>query len=147
MLMTWRLWRTLQVRLVRWQEVLERYGSKVNAKMTDVLLCSKKGDEKVTIRDRHGEELKQVNCFKYLGLIVADRGGCEKEVQSRVNASWLKWKEMIMTDKKIPMRLKAKVYTTVVRPVLVLGPKEERSKKTTNNRDEYATKDVGCDTV
>ena len=77
----------------------------------------------MTIRDRHGEELKQVNCFKYLGSLVADRGGCEKEVQLRVNASWLKWKEVKpeMTDKRIPMRLEAKVYTTTVRPVLVYG--------------------------
>ena len=37
-------------------------------------MCSKKGDEKVTIRDRHGEELKQANCFKYLGSLVADTG-------------------------------------------------------------------------
>ena len=48
-------------------------------------MCSKKGDEKVTIRDRHGEELKQMNCFKYLGSLVADTGGCEMEVQSRMN--------------------------------------------------------------
>ncbi len=63
-------------------------------------MCNKKEDEKVTIRDRHGEELKQVNCFKYLGSLVADRGGCEKKVQSRMNASWLKWKEVkpIITD-------------------------------------------------
>ena len=113
----------LQERLVRWQESMERYGLKVNAKKTEVLVCSKKGDEKVTIRDRHGEKLKQVNGFKYLGSLVADKGGCEKEVQSRVNASWLKWKEVkpIITDKRIPMRLKAKVYTTVVRPVLIYG--------------------------
>ena len=73
-------------------------------------MCNKKEDEKVTIRDRHGEELKQVNCFKYLGSLVADRGGCEKEVQSRVNASWLKWKEVkpIITDKRIPFETESK---------------------------------------
>ena len=40
-----------------------------------------------------------------------------------VNTSWLKWKEVRpnITDKKMPMRLKAKVYTTVVRPVLAYG--------------------------
>ena len=36
----------LQDRLVRWQEGLERYRLKVNAKKTEVLVCSKKGDEK-----------------------------------------------------------------------------------------------------
>ena len=67
----------------------------------------------------------------------------------------MKWKEFnpIITDKRIPMRLKAKVYTIVVRPAMfgvwvrMLGAKEERSKKITNSRDEYATKDVGSVTA
>ena len=40
---------------------------KVNAKKTKVLVCSKKGDEKV-------------NCFKYLGSLVSDGGECEKYI-------------------------------------------------------------------
>ena len=51
-----------------------------------------------------------MNCSSYLGSLVADRGRCENEVQSRVNASWLKWKEVKpINDKRISMSLKAKV--------------------------------------
>ena len=48
----------------------------------------------------------------------------------------MKWKEVnpIITDKRIPMRLKAKVYTTVVRPlfgvwVRMLGLKKKDQRK------------------
>ena len=87
------------------------------------MVCSKNGEEQVNIRDMHGEELKQVKSFKYLGSLINNKGGCEKEVQARVSASWMKWREVktVLNDKRMPMRLKAKIYTTMVRPVMTYG--------------------------
>ena len=45
-----------QDRLLKWQESLEKYGLKMNAKKTATMVCSKNGDEQVNIKDAHGED-------------------------------------------------------------------------------------------
>ena len=95
----------------------------MNAKKTETMVCCKKGGAKVVVRERNGEELNQVESFRYLGSVICESGGCKKDVQARVSASWMKWKEVsaVMNDRRMPMRLKAKVYRTVVRPVMTYG--------------------------
>ena len=56
------------------------------------MVCSKNGEEQVNIKDAHGEDMKQVKCFKYLGSPINNKEGCEKEIQARVCASWKKWR-------------------------------------------------------
>jgi hypothetical protein len=113
----------MENRVREWQEVLERNGLKVNERKTEVMVCSKKASELVDIVDRSGAQFKQVSRFKYLGSVVCEEGGCEEDVKARVKAAWNKWREMsgIMCDKRMPIELKAKVYKTVVRPVLMYG--------------------------
>ena len=133
----------LQERLLKWQECLEKYGLKMSAKKTETMVCGKSGEEQVNIRDMHGEELKQVKSFKYLGSLINNKGGCEKEVQARVSANWIKWREVktVLNDKRMPMILKAKIYTTMVKPVMTycsecwgLKKKDERKLNTTEMR-------------
>ena len=83
----------LQERLLKWQECLEKCGLKMNAKKTETMVCNKNGEEQVNIRDTHGEELKQVKSFKYLGSLINNKGAWEKEVQARVSVSWMKLRE------------------------------------------------------
>jgi exonuclease III len=113
----------MENRVREWQEVLERNGLKVNERKTEVMVCSRKASELVDIVDRSGAQFKQVSRFKYLGSVVCEEGGCEEDVKARVKAAWNKWREMsgIMCDKRMPIQLKAKVYKTVVRPVLMYG--------------------------
>ena len=63
------------------------------------------------------------------------KGGYEKEIQARVSASWKKWKEMktVLNDKRMPMRVKARMYTTVVRPLMTYDS-EKRKLDTTKIR-------------
>lgn len=73
--------------------------------------------------DRLGVVLKQVDRLKYLGSVIKDDGGCEAEVQERVKAGWGKWSEVTGTirDKRMPRKLKARIYETVVGPILLYG--------------------------
>ena len=73
------------------------------------------------ITDRNDKALKQVDHFKYLGSGIGERGGCEDAVRERIAAAWLKWRGLtgVLCDKRIPLRLKAKIYRTVIRPVLL----------------------------
>ena len=64
-----------------------------------------------------------MNKFKYLGVTISKESGSEKAVKARVSAAWGKWRDLsgVISDKKMPRKLKIKLYMTVVRPVLLYG--------------------------
>lgn len=132
----------LQGKWLRWQEGMERKGLKVNTGKTEVMVSSKAGT-RAKIEDRRGVKLKQVDKFKYLGVTLSEEGGAEQAVRARITAAWNKWRECsgVIYDKKIPRKLKVKIYTTVIRPVLLYGAevwitrkKEEKLMEVTEMR-------------
>ena len=66
---------------------------------------------------------KATSKFKYLGCQFQSDGGVESEIDSRIQAGWCSWRKTsgVLCDSKIPIRLKGKVYWTVVRPALLYG--------------------------
>ena len=46
-----------------------------------------------------------------------------KQKEQRVSAAWGKWEDLsgVISDKKMPRKLKIKLYMTVIRPVLLYG--------------------------
>ena len=80
-------------------------------------------EESISIVDNKGNLLKQVETFRYLGAVINAKGGCEEEVRQRIKSAWMKWKDLsgVLCDKKMPVRIKGKVYKTVIRPVLLYG--------------------------
>lgn len=112
----------LQTRYLRWQEALESKGLKINAGKTETMVCSKT-DEPLEVKDCRGKALKQVKTFKYLGSTVNANGGCEEDVKHRIKAAWQKWRDLsgVVCDKKMPVRIKGKVYRTMIRPVMIYG--------------------------
>ena len=67
--------------------------------------------------------ITHISQFKYLGVTFSEEDGSEIAVRARVKAAWQKWRELgpVIADKKIPTKLKTKLYTTVVRPVILYG--------------------------
>ncbi len=95
------------------------------------------------IRDSQGKRLNQVERFKYLGSMMDCTGGTELDVRNRISAGWAKWREVsnVIYDKKMQLKLRAKIYTAVVRPVLLhdaeawaLRKKEEKQLERTEMR-------------
>ena len=80
--------RELQKKLKRWQRCLEKGGLKVN--VTNTLVCKKGGRGVLRVRDVHGEEIRQVKEFKYLGTVLCEGGGSSRDVQGKVKAGWRK---------------------------------------------------------
>ena len=67
------------------------------------------------------EPLPSVNSFNYLGSVIYGSGGCGKDVDGRIKVAWSRWRDLsgVTYDKKVPMKLKSKLYKTVVRPAMV----------------------------
>ena len=67
--------------------------------------------------------MPRVKEFKYFGSMVQESGGCEREVKKRVQAGWNGWRRVlgVICDRRLPAKVKEKVYSSVVRPAMVYG--------------------------
>ena len=65
-------------------------------------------------------------------------GGMETEIAKLVGAGWMNWKKCsgVLCDKKMPVKLKGKVYRTVVRPAMLYGAETWATTKRQESRIE-----------
>ena len=108
-------------RLESWKYALERRGMKVSRSKTEYL-CINGGNDDETVK-MEDAKLPRVKEFKYLGSTVQESGGCEREVKKRVQAGWNGWRRVsgVICDRRLPARVKGKVYSSMVRPAMVYG--------------------------
>ena len=62
----------------------------------------------------------------------------ETEIAKRVGAGWMNWKKCsgVLCDKRMPVKLKGKVYRTVVRPAMLYGAETWATTKRQESRIE-----------
>ena len=106
-------------RLESWKYALERRGIKVSRSKTEYL-CINAGNDDETVK-MDDAKVPRVKEFKYLGSTVQECGGCEREVKKRVQAGWNGWRRVsgVICNRKLPARIKGKVYSSMVRPAMV----------------------------
>ena len=111
----------VEQRLKSWKYALERREMKVSRSKTKYL-CINGGNDDETVK-MEDTKVPRVKEFKYLGSTVQESGGCEREVKKRVQAGWNGWRRVsgVICDKRLPARVKGKVYSSVVRPAMVYG--------------------------
>ena len=65
--------------------------------------------------------MPRVKKFKYLKSTEQESGSCEREVKKRVQAGWNGWRKVsgVICDRRLPARVKGKVYSSVVRPAMM----------------------------
>ena len=70
-----------------------------------------------------GENLERVNIFKYLGATLAENGDLDAKMTHRIQSGLKHWKRIsgILCDRRVSLRVKGKVYKTVVRPAMMYG--------------------------
>ena len=104
-------------RLEFWRYALEKREMKVSRSKTEYLNGGN-DDKTVKMEDTKVPRVKE---FKYLGSTVQESGGCEREVKKRVQAGWNGWRKVsgVICDRRLPARVKRKVYSSVVRPAMV----------------------------
>ena len=81
---------------------------------------------------------KRVNTFTYLGSTLAEDGELDAKVTHRVQSGWKNWKRVsgVLYDRKINVKIKGKVYRTVVRPTLMYWAKTWALKMAHENKLE-----------
>ena len=54
---------------------------------------------------------------------MEEKGDINEDINHRIRVGWQKWKKAsgVLSDKKIPFRLKEKVYRMIVQPALLYG--------------------------
>ena len=69
-------------------------------------------------------KVQRVKEFMYLRSTVQENGSCKREVKMMgKQAGWNGWRKVsiVICDRRLPARVKGKVYSSVVRTILVYG--------------------------
>jgi len=107
----------LQESLNKWKQALESNGLRISRSKTEYLHCPY-SDPTSPSPDIYldGQLLKTCDQFKYLGSVVQSDGSCNADLNNRVSVGWMKWQQNsgIFCDKKMPMKLKGRLYISVV---------------------------------
>ena len=87
------------------------------------MCVNKRQDNGSSTVEMHGEEVAKVEDFKYLGSTVQSNGECGGEMKKSVHAVWNGWRRMsgVICDRRVPSRVKGKVYKVAVRPAMLYG--------------------------
>jgi hypothetical protein len=61
--------------------------------------------------------------FRYLRSMLQKDGDIDEDVSHRIKAVWLKWCQGsgVLCDPRVPLKLKDKLYRTMIRPVMFYG--------------------------
>ena len=104
-----------------WRYAFERRGMKVSRPKIEYL-CINGGNDDETVK-LENTKVPRVKEFKYLGSTIQKSGGCEREVKKRVQAGWKGWRRVsgVICDRRLPARVKEKVYSLMVKPAMVYG--------------------------
>jgi hypothetical protein len=110
----------LQFQTEQWKTQLENFGMRLNIEKTEYLECGPQTNGTIVI---DGKDLKKVDNFKYLGTVINNAGESSNAVRARIKSAWAKWRQVtgILCDRRMPVKLKGKIYKTVVRPVAMFG--------------------------
>jgi hypothetical protein len=57
----------------------------------------------------------------YLGSMLQKNGDIDEDVSYRIKDGWLKWRQAsgVLCDPRVPLKLKDKLYRTVIRPTIL----------------------------
>ena len=99
--------------------MLERRGMKISRSKTEYP-CINRGNDDETVK-MEDTKVPRVKEFKYLGSTVQESGSCEREVKKRVQAGCNRWRKVsrVICNRRLPAKVKGKVYSSVVRPAMV----------------------------
>ena len=120
--------REIEEDLEIWKDALERRGLKVSWSKAKYLRVE--GVDEGEELKLQGENVKRAKNLKYLGSTVSSNGRCEEEVRKRIQAGWMSWRKVsgVLCDRKLSAKVKGKMYKSVVRPAMLYGLGQKRTR-------------------
>ena len=108
---------------------------RLNVKKTKLLVAGKKPESKYNI-SIDGEEVEEVERFKYLGSIKTSTADCTSDIKARIAIAKKKMVDLqdIWRDKNIKKELKIKLVKTLVWSALLYGAESWTLRKADENR-------------
>ena len=89
---------------------------------TKVMMVSRTGEEcKISVE---GEEVKEVEKLKYLGVTISRDGGCEEEMEQRIGAAARvvgAMRKEVLERRELQKTIKMRVFNAMVVPTLLYG--------------------------
>ena len=78
-----------------------------------------------------GQVVPRKDTFQYLGSMLQRDGDIDADVNLRIKAGWMKWRQAsgILYDKRVSHKLKSKFYRMVIRPTMLYGAECWPTKK------------------
>ena len=130
----------LQEILTTVAEESEKKGLQLNAKKTECMVVSKKNDIPKCNITCNGENIKQVDTFKYLGCTITPDGRSVHEIKKRIGISKATFNNMkcIFTNKNIHLATKIRTLKTYIWSILLYGCECWTLTKDTQHRLEAA---------
>ncbi|KAI0511545.1 hypothetical protein KFK09_012175 [Dendrobium nobile] len=113
-------------KLELWRSTLESKSFRLSRSKTEYIECNfssnKPSEGIVTLGD---QVINKSTRFRYLGSIVQSDGEIDRDIISRIQVGWLKWRNAsgLLCDGNVPLKLKGKFYKMVVRPAMLYGAK------------------------
>ena len=106
---------------------MESRGMRINRVKTEWMKCAFGEEDRQEVDvEIDMETINEVQFFKYLGSLIQrlqSNGEMDKEIGNRKKSRWSNWRKCqgVMTDKRISIRMKKKVFTAVIRSALTYG--------------------------
>ena len=87
------------------------------------------GNSDITLR---GDNWERVNTFKYLGATLAENGYLDAKMTHIIQPGRKNWKResWVLCDRRISLRVKGKMYKTIVKSTMVYAAETWAVKKT-----------------
>jgi hypothetical protein len=109
-------------KLELWRQTLELKKFRLSRTKIEYMRCqfseknSNNGDVSLD-----GRVVPMNDTFQYLRLMLQSDRGLDEDVSHRIRARWVKWRQAsgILCDKKVPNKLKNKLYRTTIRPAIM----------------------------
>ncbi|KAJ8714621.1 hypothetical protein PYW07_002846 [Mythimna separata] len=106
-----------------WWHRLESVSVKLSRTKTEYLFCDFGGPSNPSPLALARTFISICSDFRYVGSLVQGNGEVDRDISHRINAGWMKWRQVTGTtcDPRMPFKLKGAIYKSVIRPVILYG--------------------------
>ena len=129
----------LQSALERFAAECEANGMRISTGKTEVMVLSRRHTECTLYVN--GVQLRQVEEFKYLGVMFSSDGRQDKEIDRRINQASAVPRElgkMVVSNTRLSQEAKLAVFKTLYRPILTYGQESWILTERTRSRVQAA---------